>query len=99
MRVATFNLHAGVDGWGRPTQVLDVVKGLDADIMILPEIWRGDDGPDFFDDLRESLHVEGGFVALARGERVTTGVGTAPGSPNAPTSPGNAGSISSSIAR
>jgi endonuclease/exonuclease/phosphatase family metal-dependent hydrolase len=76
VRVATFNLHAGVDGWGRPTQVLDVVKNLDADIMILPEIWRGDDGPDFFDDLRESLHVEGGFVALARGERVTTGVGT-----------------------
>jgi endonuclease/exonuclease/phosphatase family metal-dependent hydrolase len=76
VRVATFNLHAGVDGWGRPTRVLDVVKALDADVMILPEMWRGDDGPDFFDDLRQSLGAEGGFVALARGERVTTGAGT-----------------------
>ncbi len=76
MRVATFNLHAGVDGWGRPTRVLDVVAELDADVLILPETWRGDHGPDFFDDLRASLHLEGGFVALARGERVTTGVGT-----------------------
>lgn len=75
MRVATFNLHAGVDGWGRPTRVLDVLKELDADIMILPELWRGDEGADFYDDLRESLHVTGGFVPLARGERVTSGVG------------------------
>src|ERR1700677_3416859 len=43
--------------------------------MILPETWRADDGPDFYEDLRESLHVTGGFAPLARGERVTTGVG------------------------
>jgi endonuclease/exonuclease/phosphatase family metal-dependent hydrolase len=75
VRVATFNLHAGVDGWGRPTRVLDVVKDLDADVMILPETWRAEDGPDFYDDLRTSLHLTGGFVPLARGERVTTGAG------------------------
>jgi endonuclease/exonuclease/phosphatase family metal-dependent hydrolase len=75
VRVATFNLHAGVDGWGRPTRVLDVVKDLDADVMILPETWRADDGADFYDDLCSSLHLTGGFVPLARGERVTTGVG------------------------
>ena len=75
MRVATFNLHAGVDGWGRPTRVLDVVRDLDADVMILPETWRADDGPDFYDELSTSLHLTGGFVPLARGERVTTGVG------------------------
>ena len=75
MRVATFNLHAGVDGWGRPTRVLEVVKQLDADVMILPETWRADDGPDFYNDLSTSLHLTGGFVPLARGERVTTGVG------------------------
>jgi len=75
VRVATFNLHAGVDGWGRPTRVLDLVAALDADLYVLPEIWRGDDGPDFFEDLRHSLHVEGIFAPLSRGERVTTGVG------------------------
>lgn len=75
MRVAAFNLHAGVDGWGRPTQVLPVLKDLDADILILPELWRGDDGVDFYDDLSTSLNMSGNFAPLARGERVTTGQG------------------------
>jgi endonuclease/exonuclease/phosphatase family metal-dependent hydrolase len=75
VRVATFNLHAGVDGWGRPTRVLDEVKELGADVLILPELWRSDEGHDFYDDLRSSLGVDGGFAPLARGERVTTGVG------------------------
>ena len=73
MRVATFNLHAGVDGWGRPTRVLEVVKDLDADILILPELWRADDGPDFYDDLSTSLAaMTGDFAPLASGERVTS---------------------------
>ncbi len=75
MRVATFNLHAGVDGWGRPTRVLDVVKDLDADVLILPELWRADDGPDFFDDLVTSLGMAGDFAPLATGDRVTSGEG------------------------
>lgn len=75
MRVATFNLHAGVDGWGRPTRVLDLVKELDADVLILPELWRADDGPDFYEDLSTSLGMEGAFAPLARAERVTSGEG------------------------
>ncbi len=75
MRVATFNLHAGVDGWGRPTRVLDVVKGLDADVLILPELWRADDGPDFYRELTTSLTMDGAFAPLAHGERLTSGVG------------------------
>ncbi len=77
MRVATFNLHAGVDGWGRPTRVLEVVKGLDADVLILPELWRADEGPDFYEDLSVSLGMRGGFAPLASGERVTSGEGPA----------------------
>jgi endonuclease/exonuclease/phosphatase family metal-dependent hydrolase len=56
--------------------VLDLVKELDADVLILPELWRGDDGPDFYEELRTSLHLDGGFAALAKGERVTSGIGT-----------------------
>lgn len=52
-----------------------MVKELDADILILPEIWRGDDGVDFYDDLTSSLDLKGAFAPLAQGERVTTGVG------------------------
>ncbi len=75
MRVATFNLHAGVDGWGRPTNVLDHVVGLDADVLILPELWRGATGNDFAADLKSRLGMDGLFVPLASGQRVTSGVG------------------------
>jgi endonuclease/exonuclease/phosphatase family metal-dependent hydrolase len=75
VRVATFNLHAGVDGWGRPTKALEHACSLDADVLICPELWRGDDGNDFFAQLTSTLAMEGTFVALARGERVTTGTG------------------------
>ena len=75
VRVATFNLHAGVDGWGRVTGALDHASQLDADILVCPELWRGDDGTDFFEILCDRLSMKGLFVPLARGERITTGQG------------------------
>ena len=68
MRVATFNLHAGIDGWGRPTTVLDHAAGLGADVLILPELWRGDIHDDF-ETLERRLAMRGAFAALATGER------------------------------
>ncbi len=75
MRVATFNLHAGVDGWGRRTRVLDHVAQLDADVLVLPELWRGDEGDDFFATLEQRLTMGGVFAPLASAQRVTSGVG------------------------
>jgi endonuclease/exonuclease/phosphatase family metal-dependent hydrolase len=75
VRVATFNLHAGVDGWGRPTRVLDHVVSLHADVLILPELWRSDAGEDFFEELKRRLDMDGIFVPLATGHRVTSGTG------------------------
>ncbi|NNN01044.1 MAG: hypothetical protein HKL86_04350 [Acidimicrobiaceae bacterium] len=75
MRVATFNLHAGVDGWGRPTRVLEHVISLDADVLVLPELWRGDDGIDFYVELKERLAMDGTFAPLASAQRVTSGRG------------------------
>ncbi len=75
MRVAAFNLHGAVDGWGRPTSVMEVTRNLDADVLILPELWRGDNGEDLYEQLRTSLQLAGGFAPLARAERVTTGAG------------------------
>ena len=68
MRVATFNLHAGIDGWGRPTTVLDHVVGLGADVLILPELWRGETHDDFA-FLEGRLAMRGAFAPLATGER------------------------------
>ena len=75
MRVATFNLHAGVDGWGRPTGALEHALTLKADVLICPETWRGDRGSDLYQELATGLGMEGIFVALATGERVSTGTG------------------------
>jgi len=74
VRVATFNLHAGIDGWGRRTSVLDHVVSLGADILILPEIWRGDDNDDVA-TLERRLGMGGAFAPLASGERACTSDG------------------------
>lgn len=73
MRVATFNLHAGVDGWGRVTPVIERTLALCADVLILPELWRGDTDCDLFDELRRRGNFEGVFAPLARAERNSSG--------------------------
>jgi endonuclease/exonuclease/phosphatase family metal-dependent hydrolase len=75
VRVATFNLHAGVDGWGRRSDAVEVAIGLDADVLITPETWRGDDGDDAYATLSSTLAMQGTFVPLTRAERVSTGTG------------------------
>ena len=44
LRVASFNVHMGVDGWGRPYDLLDECEALDADVLVLQEAWTPDDG-------------------------------------------------------
>ncbi len=42
--MASFNGHMGVDGWGRPFDVVEECAALDADILVLQEAWTPDDG-------------------------------------------------------
>lgn len=44
LRVASFNVHMGVDGWGRHFDVLSECEALDADVLVLQEAWTPDDG-------------------------------------------------------
>ena len=37
--VANFNLHAGVDGWGRPFDYIAAAKSIDADVLMLEEVF------------------------------------------------------------
>lgn len=39
LSVATFNIHGGIDGWGRPFDVVDACRRLDADVLALQETW------------------------------------------------------------
>jgi endonuclease/exonuclease/phosphatase family metal-dependent hydrolase len=75
VRVATFNLHAGVDGYGRETNAVEHAISLGADVLICPELWRGDDGGDLYRELTSRQSMEGLFVPLARAERVSSGSG------------------------
>lgn len=42
--LATFNIHMGVDGWGRPHDIAGRCRVLDADVYVLQENWAPDDG-------------------------------------------------------
>lgn len=44
LTVATFNVHAGVDGWGRPFDVVGACRAVDADVLVLEETWIPDVG-------------------------------------------------------
>jgi endonuclease/exonuclease/phosphatase family metal-dependent hydrolase len=39
LTVATFNVHCGVDGWGRPFDVAAECAALDADVLVMQESW------------------------------------------------------------
>jgi len=44
LTLATFNVHLGVDGWGRPYDVVGACRALDADVLVLQESWAPDGG-------------------------------------------------------
>ena len=48
LSIANFNMHCGMDGWGRPYDYLAAIAALDADIVVLEEAWTpdGDGGDD-----------------------------------------------------
>ena len=69
MRVVTSNLHAGVDGWGRPTSALQCALNLAPDVLVCPEMWRGEE--DFVATLAAHGYV-GHFAPLTAAERVRT---------------------------
>jgi len=59
--VASFNLHAGVDGWGRPFDWADACKRMDADILVLQENWSSDVAPH---SLAQQFANEMGYTAF-----------------------------------
>jgi endonuclease/exonuclease/phosphatase family metal-dependent hydrolase len=64
--VATFNIHGGVDGWGRPFDVVDACRRLDADVLVLEELWIPA-GIDSAEELGAVLGYESRSLAMAPG--------------------------------
>jgi endonuclease/exonuclease/phosphatase family metal-dependent hydrolase len=45
LTVANFNLHAGIDGWGRPFDYVAACRSLEPDVLVLEECWTPEDAP------------------------------------------------------
>jgi endonuclease/exonuclease/phosphatase family metal-dependent hydrolase len=90
LRVATYNLHAGVDGWGRPTGVVDAAVALDADVLFVQESWRSRD-VDLAQEIATRTGATARTYALASGWRVTDGAGPASWQPRDSLLVGNRG--------
>jgi len=56
--VATFNLHAGIDGWGTPFNVVSACAELDADVLLLQETWTPEGGEGLASLVAKSLGYE-----------------------------------------
>jgi endonuclease/exonuclease/phosphatase family metal-dependent hydrolase len=65
--VASFNAHAGVDGWGRPYDVVGACEAIDADVLVLEENWAPEEGPSLARRVADALGYEVREHALAGG--------------------------------
>ena len=70
LTLATFNMHMGVDGWGRPYDVAGQCRALDADVLVLQESWAPEDGsPSTAERIASAVGYDiVAEVALARGK-------------------------------
>lgn len=65
--VASLNLHAGVDRGGVPFDVGAALRSLDADVVVLQEVWRPDEGPSSVDELGGALGYDVRFSPVGSG--------------------------------
>jgi len=64
--VASYNVHGGVDGWGRPFDVAGVCRRIDADVLVLQEVWSPDHGRSLAEDIGEELGYDVSSFSLSR---------------------------------
>ena len=69
--VATYNVHGGVDGWGRPFDVVGPCSRIDADVLVLQESWSPDVGRPLAHRVAEELGYRLCELPLARGRIVS----------------------------
>ena len=64
--VASWNVHAGVDGWGRRFDVAAICRSIDADVMVLQETWSSDRGHGLAPQVGEILGYQVEEATMAR---------------------------------
>lgn len=81
LSVAMFNIHAGIDGWGRPFDVLASVRRIDADVLIVAEdVRRIGDQNSMAQEVGERLGYSVVDVPFVEVE-ITDGFGPSPDEP------------------
>ncbi|MGH9074533.1 MAG: endonuclease/exonuclease/phosphatase family protein [Acidimicrobiales bacterium] len=83
LTVATFNIHWGMDRRGRPYDLLAACRRLDADVLILQEVWRPDGTPGQVAELGRTLGYAVRELFLNRGVADPLPRVTCPRSPGA----------------
>jgi endonuclease/exonuclease/phosphatase family metal-dependent hydrolase len=72
LTVANFNMHCGIDGWGRPFDFVAACAALEADVLVLEETWlpdrAGDEGQAH--DVARALGYEPFTCPLGEGRRI-----------------------------
>src|SRR5579864_8644596 len=67
LTVASFNVHGGVDGWGRPFDVVEACREIGADVLMLQESWAPDGGVSVAEQVARQLGYVAVELAFARG--------------------------------
>jgi endonuclease/exonuclease/phosphatase family metal-dependent hydrolase len=67
--VATFNTHTGMDGWGRPFDLVASCRDLAADVLVLEEVFAPRDGLSQADEVAAELGYGVAELPLARSWR------------------------------
>jgi endonuclease/exonuclease/phosphatase family metal-dependent hydrolase len=65
--VASYNVHGGVDGWGRPFDVVDACRRIGADVLVLQESWCPDGAPSTAERVGAQLDYVVDELPFARG--------------------------------
>jgi endonuclease/exonuclease/phosphatase family metal-dependent hydrolase len=67
--VASLNLHGGVDGWGRPFDVVEACRSVGADVLALQEVFSPDGGPGTAEVIADELGYRAAFAPMGRARR------------------------------
>ncbi|MFZ0250971.1 MAG: endonuclease/exonuclease/phosphatase family protein [Acidimicrobiales bacterium] len=80
LSIANYNMHCGMDGWGRPYDYLGAIAALDADVVVLEEAWTalGDGDGGQADEAARTLGYQVVTHTLGSGRRIRPQPGAPP---------------------
>jgi endonuclease/exonuclease/phosphatase family metal-dependent hydrolase len=71
LSVANYNMHCGMDGWGRPYDYVAAIGSLDADVIVLEEAWtREGEGEGQAEETARALGYQVLTHVLGQGRRI-----------------------------